>query len=149
MRLPREARARLARRIAARRALRADSVNDFPADTAIESLTVAAGYTIAGNAIRLSGGTLANVPAGSVATLALPLNGAGGLTKAGGGTLTLGAANTYTGATAVNAGTLLVNNTAGTGSAAVDQRFVYDGWNLIAILDSQSSILQSFCWGRI
>ena len=28
-----------------------------------------------------------------------------------------------------------------------DSRFVYNGWNLIAILDSQSSILQSFVWG--
>jgi RHS repeat-associated protein len=26
-------------------------------------------------------------------------------------------------------------------------RYVYDGWNLIAILDPQSSILQSFTWG--
>jgi RHS repeat-associated protein len=26
-------------------------------------------------------------------------------------------------------------------------RFIYDGWNLIAILDAQSSILQSFTWG--
>jgi RHS repeat-associated protein len=36
------------------------------------------------------------------------------------------------------------------GSAYVPQstnRFVYDGWNLVAILDSQSSILQSFVWG--
>jgi RHS repeat-associated protein len=37
-----------------------------------------------------------------------------------------------------------------TGSAwskVTDQRFVYDGWNLVAILDSQSSLLQSFTWG--
>lgn len=27
-------------------------------------------------------------------------------------------------------------------------RYVYDGWNLIATLDSQSSILQSFTWGK-
>ncbi len=27
-------------------------------------------------------------------------------------------------------------------------RFVYDGWNLVAILDSQSSILASFQWGN-
>ncbi len=26
-------------------------------------------------------------------------------------------------------------------------RFAYDGWNLIATLDSQSSLLQSFMWG--
>jgi RHS repeat-associated protein len=28
-----------------------------------------------------------------------------------------------------------------------DVRFVYDNWNLVAILNSQSSILQSFVWG--
>lgn len=36
------------------------------------------------------------------------------------------------------------------GSAYVAQytnRFVYDGWNLIGILNPQSSILQSFTWG--
>lgn len=38
-----------------------------------------------------------------------------------------------------------------TGSAfgsPVTNRFVYDGWNLIVILNSQSSILQSFTWGQ-
>ena len=40
----------------------------------------------------------------------------GGLTKIGAGTLTLTAANTYKGTTVVNAGTLLVNNTTGSGT---------------------------------
>lgn len=31
---------------------------------------------------------------------------------------------------------------------AVTTRFVYDGWNVLTILDSQSSILQSFTWGQ-
>lgn len=37
-----------------------------------------------------------------------------------------------------------------TGSAwtkTTDVRFVYDGWNLLALLNPQSSILQSFVWG--
>jgi RHS repeat-associated protein len=29
-----------------------------------------------------------------------------------------------------------------------DHRFVYDGWNLIATLDSSASVLQSFIWGN-
>jgi len=33
------------------------------------------------------------------------------------------------------------------GTLTSDVRFVYDGWNLIALLDSQSAILQSFVWG--
>jgi len=39
------------------------------------------------------------------------------------------------------------NNTAGTGVPVVDQRFVYDGWNLIAVVSPPSTVLQSFTWG--
>jgi RHS repeat-associated protein len=39
------------------------------------------------------------------------------------------------------------NNTAGTGNPALDQRFLYDGWNLITILNPQSSLIESFMWG--
>src|ERR1043166_4369675 len=39
------------------------------------------------------------------------------------------------------------NNTAGTGTPATDVRFLYDNWNLIVILNSSSSVLQSFLWG--
>ena len=45
-------------------------------------------------------------------------NGTGGLTKNGVGTLDVTNANTYTGATTLNAGTLLVNNTTGNGVTA-------------------------------
>jgi len=38
-------------------------------------------------------------------------------------------------------------NTSGTGNPTNDVKFIYDGWNLMAILDSQSSMLQSFVWG--
>ena len=35
----------------------------------------------------------------------------------------------------------------GNWSLASDRRFVYDGWNLIAVLSSSSSLLSSFTWG--
>jgi RHS repeat-associated protein len=41
------------------------------------------------------------------------------------------------------------NYTSGTNyTAQYTNRFVYDGWNLIAILNSQSSIIESFVWGN-
>jgi RHS repeat-associated protein len=39
------------------------------------------------------------------------------------------------------------NCVSGNWQLATDNRFVYDGWNLIAILDSQTNVLQSFTWG--
>lgn len=58
---------------------------------------------------------------GNTLTIPGPLAGSGGLVKTGAGTLVLTAANSQTGSTAVNAGTLRVNNTAGsaTGSGNV------------------------------
>jgi len=44
------------------------------------------------------------------------VSGAGGLTKVGAGSQTLGAASTYSGGTTVQAGTLLVDNTSGSGT---------------------------------
>jgi autotransporter-associated beta strand protein len=48
--------------------------------------------------------------ASAVITMSQPIGGTGALTKAGAGTLILGAANTYTGATTVSAGTLRINH---------------------------------------
>jgi len=47
------------------------------------------------------------------------LSGAGSLTKAGAGTLVLGAANTYRGGTAINAGTVAISNGSSFGSSTV------------------------------
>ena len=39
------------------------------------------------------------------------------------------------------------NNSNGSGTPVTDLKCVYDGWNLIAILRSDSSLLNSFLWG--
>jgi autotransporter-associated beta strand protein len=54
--------------------------------------------------------------AGETVVSTTAISGGGGLNKDGDGTLTLSAANTYTGATTVTAGALLVNNTTGSGT---------------------------------
>lgn len=54
----------------------------------------------------------------NVVTFSGNIDGAFGLTKAGTSTLILSGANTYSGDTSVSAGTLLVNNTTGSGTSA-------------------------------
>jgi autotransporter-associated beta strand protein len=67
----------------------------------------AEGYALGGNPLELG-----NTPVFAVnsnAAVSLVLQGSGGLTKTGNGTLTLSAINTYTGGTTVNGGTLELN----------------------------------------
>jgi fibronectin-binding autotransporter adhesin len=73
--------------------------------------------------LNAGGGTIDVLASAATVTWNGAISGAGELTKAGVGGLVLGGVNTYTGATTVSAGTLLVN-----GSTATDSAFsVADG----------------------
>ena len=39
------------------------------------------------------------------------------------------------------------NNTAGTGSPALERKYIYDGWNLLVELDGANAVVNSFTWG--
>lgn len=79
------------------------------------------GYTISGGALTLTGAAAVTTNDGW-AWIASAISGSNGLVVSGTGTLYLTAANTYTGATAIDAGTLYLNGstaTLGSGSSAV------------------------------
>ncbi len=79
------------------------------------------GYTVAGTASdSLSVSGTINVFAGVGATISGVLAGGNGLTKIGDGTLTLAAANTFTGPVSINAGTVVIGSEASFGDAAND-----------------------------
>ena len=67
-----------------------------------------------------SGQTLTTGGNNSDTTMSGMIRGDGSLIKTGNGTMTLDATNSYTGGTTVAAGTLLVNNTAGSGTGTGD-----------------------------
>ncbi|MEI6655484.1 MAG: autotransporter-associated beta strand repeat-containing protein, partial [Verrucomicrobiota bacterium] len=80
-----------------------------------ETLAILAG----GGAVTTSSGSVLTLNSATDSTFLGTINGAGGLAKAGSGTLTLNGSNTYTGGTAINAGTLQVgadHNLGGTGA---------------------------------
>ncbi len=72
----------------------------------IESIGSLAGGGATGGNVTLGAGTLTTGGNNGTTTYSGILSGTGGLTKAGTGTFTLSGANTYTGATTINAGTL-------------------------------------------
>ena len=77
------------------------------------------GYNIQGGAITLSApaGATPTIDTGAnSATISSTISGSSGLAKTGPGTLVLGGANNYTGGTFVNGGTLLVDNSSGSGT---------------------------------
>ena len=119
--------------------------NTIAADTTFTGITfadAAGAFTLDGNAITLNGGITNISTSDQTINLGFALTGTqlftntvgkgdivvngiisgnGGLTKAGEGTLTLGAANTYSGTTTVSGGTLVVgvNNLGSLGDTAV------------------------------
>lgn len=74
------------------------------------------GYTLTSGSLVLGAGGVITTATGST-QIASTIGGAD-FTKSGGGTLTLSGANVHTGGTTVNAGTLLINNTSGSGSGS-------------------------------
>jgi fibronectin-binding autotransporter adhesin len=102
------------------------------------------GYTLAGNALTLTGaqailrvgdGTAAG--AGYTATIANTLSGTATLVKTDGGTLVLNGANSYTGGTAIEGGTLRIASDANLGDAAGGLSF--SGGTLNTTLDLTSA----------
>lgn len=80
------------------------------------SLTVTGSGVTVSNAVVLTGdGTISNPNAVALSGI---ISGTGALTKAGAGTLTLSGDNTYSGATAVNTGTLVAAHNSALGTAA-------------------------------
>jgi autotransporter-associated beta strand protein len=82
------------------------------------SLDLQSAYTLTGGDLTLGAGGTTNVGGAVSATVNSALLGANGVTKTGTGTLILSGANTFTGATAVNAGILNIQSATALGTVA-------------------------------
>ncbi|MFH1980223.1 MAG: autotransporter-associated beta strand repeat-containing protein, partial [Pseudomonadota bacterium] len=96
--------------------------------TSGQTLTLTGGADNAGNLLTVGG-------AGNTSFTTAKITGAGGLTKSDAGTLTLGFANDYTGATSISGGVVKVQNatslgTTGTGTTLTAGAIAIDGSNL-------------------
>jgi len=93
------------------------TVNVAAPGMTVDSMTFdGMGYTIQAGGGDLSLVGTATITTNQAAEISAPLGGSVGLTKNGGQTLTLSGANTYTGQTIVNGGTLQLGNGGATGS---------------------------------
>jgi autotransporter-associated beta strand protein len=83
---------------------------------AAQAVSIGSLTTSAGQTVILEGTSTLTVGDATSTTIAGVLSGTGNLVKQGSGTLTLSGANTYTGTTTVNAGTLLVTGSTTSGT---------------------------------
>jgi len=91
------------------------TINNAITLTLAQTWSAASGNLVFGGNIN-NGGFLLTIGGGSHTSASGIISGTGGLTNAGAGTLTLFGANTYTGATTVNAGALNIQNGTGLGT---------------------------------
>ncbi len=108
------------------------------------------GYLVSGNTLTLNGGTV-NVATGSSATINSRIAGSGnsGLTLTGAGALVLNGPAAYTGPTAVNGGTLLINNTDATSGGSVGPAYGSGRRGQRCQLDRNAGFLVNNNWGLI
>jgi|SanBayMetagenome_1026888.scaffolds.fasta_scaffold04881_1 fibronectin-binding autotransporter adhesin len=98
---------------------------------AMSLFNIATLQTVTLSGAKTLNGTTYNVASGTTTTESGLLSGAGGLTKTGTGTLSFTASNSFSGATAVNAGVLNLNSTTGSALGSTTGLSVASGATLL------------------